>query len=171
LFVGDIRIALKNLETILAALVRVPALHLAVVGDTRGSPYPARAAALGLAGRVHFLGFRNDVAAIMQSADLFVFPSRYESFSLVLLEAMAAGLPVITARTVGAASLVTPGSGMVLDNPNDAGGLAACMQQLTASAPLRARMGLAAREIAVAHSWRRMTDQYMALYQEAEAAL
>ncbi|HEY9710124.1 MAG TPA: glycosyltransferase family 4 protein, partial [Oculatellaceae cyanobacterium] len=89
LFVGDIRINRKNLDTVLHALVQVPDLHLAVAGATEESPYPQLAAQLGLGQRVHFLGYRCDVSQLMQAVDLLVFPSHYEPFGLVVLEAMA----------------------------------------------------------------------------------
>ncbi|MBN3820539.1 glycosyltransferase family 4 protein, partial [Paraburkholderia sp. Se-20369] len=102
LFVGDLRTPRKNLGTVLKALTRLPGnVHLAVAGYLPGSPYPDEARALGLAGRVHFLGLVKNMPTLMRSADAYVFPSRYEAMSLSLLEAMAAGLPVVTARTAG----------------------------------------------------------------------
>ena len=80
---------------------------------------------LGLADRVHFLGYRRDIAALMQAADVFVFPSRYEACTLVLLEALAAGLPVITAVTAGGSEIVTPDCGVVLSDSEDMAGLVA----------------------------------------------
>ena len=77
LFAGDIRLARKNLDTVLQALVKVPELHLAVAGNTQGSPYVQLAASLGLGERVHFLGQRFDVPELMKAVDFFVFPSRY----------------------------------------------------------------------------------------------
>lgn len=169
LFVGGIRTALKNLDTVLKALACVDSLHLAVAGATEGSPYPAMAARLGVAGRVHFLGFRGDVPALLRAADLFVFPSRYESFSLVVLEAMASGLPVITAGTVGAADLVTPESGVVLPDPDDVGALAGALRALAGDPEGRARRGRAARRVAEQHTWARMADAYLRLYEEVRA--
>ena len=168
LFAGDIRTPRKNLDTVLQALVRVPALHLAVAGGTDGSPYPAMADALGLNGRVHFLGYRRDTPALMRAADIFAFPSRYEACSLVLLEALASGLPIITARTTGGAEVVGAG-GILLDDADDAGALARSMQRLTGDAALRAEMGRAGRALAEQHGWTRMADQYLALYEEVYA--
>lgn len=166
LFVGDIRSPIKNLDTVLEALVAVPEVHLAVAGDTAGSPYPAMARQLGLGARAHFLGYRRDIPALMRAADAFVFPSRYESFSLVLLEAMASGLPVVTARTVGAADLVTPAAGVVLDDPGDARALAEAVRAVTASPERSARMGRAARAVAEQHGTARMAAQYVDLFEE-----
>ncbi len=73
LFAGDIRTSRKNLDTVLQALVQVPDLHLAVVGGIEGSPFPQLAASLGLSDRVHFVGYRRDIAEIMRASDLFVF--------------------------------------------------------------------------------------------------
>ena len=166
LFVGDIRTARKNLDTVLYALVKVPELHLAVAGATERSPYPQLAAELGLGERVHFLGFRRDVSAIMKAVDLFVFPSRYEACTLVLLEAMAAGLPVITAATAGGAEIVTPECGVVLSDSEARQTLAEALTRLASDGELRSKMGQAARAIAERHSWRSKAQSYVDLFEE-----
>ena len=119
LFVGEIQSSRKNLDTTLKALVEVPDLHLAVVGRETGSPYLKMVKNLGLQKRVTFLGYRTDVAEIMRTVDFFVFPSRYETFGLVVLEAMASGLPVITTKATAASELVDSKSGEILSDPND----------------------------------------------------
>ena len=166
LFVGDIKTGLKNLDSVLQAVEAVSECHLAVVGRVDGSPFLRRVAELAIADRVHFMDFRKDIPDIMRAVDLFVFPSRYESFSLVLLEAMASGLPVLTARTVGAAELVTEESGVVLEHPNDVEGLVSHIRRLLADSGLRLRMGACARRIAEQHSWERMASDYAKLYEE-----
>lgn len=170
LFAGEIRTPRKNLDTVLKALARIPEAHLAVVGSLDGSPFPALAQQLGLSDRVHFLGYRRDVAALMRAADLFVFPSRYEACSLVLLEALASGLPVVTAQTAGGAELVTPDAGVVLPDPNAVAALADALCALVGDATLRGRMGGAARAIADQHGWTRMADRYLSLYEEASGS-
>ncbi len=166
MFAGDIRLARKNLDTVLQALVQVPDLHLAVVGVTDGSPYPQLAKSLGLNDRVHFLGFRRDVPDLMKVVDFFVFPSRYEPFGLVVTEAMATGLPVITASCTGAAPLVTPEAGIVLPDPDDAEALAEAMQKLSLNPELRTKMGQAARAIALQHTWKNVAQEYLDLFEE-----
>jgi glycosyltransferase involved in cell wall biosynthesis len=167
LFVGDIRISRKNLDTVLKALVAVPQLHLAIAGEADGRNfYPQLAKTLGVAERVHFLGFRSDVAALMQSADMFVFPSRYEAFSLVLLEAMASQLPVITAISAGGAEIITPECGFVLTDPNDVTALSAALNHLTADSVARYSMGKAARLVAEQYSWTNMAGRYLEIFQE-----
>ncbi len=167
LFVGDIRINRKNLDTVLQALVQVPELHLAVVGTIEGSPYPQLAAQLELSARVHFLGNpQNVVPKLMRTADLFVFPSRYEPYGLVVIEAMASGLPVITATTTGAAEIVTPECGVVLSDTEDTNALAQALSTLAKDSELRNRMGKAARFIAEQHSWASMAQSYVDLFEE-----
>ena len=166
LFAGDIRVSRKNLDTVLKALVSVPELHLAVAGKTEGSPYVHLAASLGLSERVHFLGQRTDVPELMQAADFLVFPSRYEPFGLVIIEAMASGLPVITATSTGAADLVTPESGIVLSNSDDVEALTEALQLLTSHPSLRQQMGKAARLVAEQHSWSHMAKTYLDLFEE-----
>lgn len=162
LFVGDIKSPRKNLDGVLRALVGVPRLHLAVAGDPTGSPYPQLANSLGIAERVTFLGFRDDIPRLLRAADIFVFPSRYEPFSLVVLEAMASGVPVVTAATVGATELVGD-AGIVLDDPDDVAGLRNALVSLAADATLREEMGTAGRARAEQHTFQRMAAEYLDL--------
>jgi glycosyltransferase involved in cell wall biosynthesis len=166
LFVGDIRTTRKNLDTVLQAVVKVPNLHLAVVGKTAGSPFPKLAEELGITERVHFLGYRQDVAEIMRAVDLFVFPSRYEACTLVLLEALSSGLPVITARATGGAELVTPDAGIVLPDTDDIDALTAALAKLAGDRTLRQEMGKVARNLAATHSWKIMAKTYLDLFEE-----
>ena len=166
LFAGDIRTPRKNLDTVLKALVKVPRLHLAVAGATERSPYLQMAEGLGLGDRVHFLGFRRDVAEIMKAVDLFVFPSRYEACTLVLLEAMATGLPVATSVTTGGAEIVTPECGILLSSSEDVVALTDGLTKLASDRQLRLQMGQAARAIAEQHSWKSKAQQYVDLFEE-----
>jgi glycosyltransferase involved in cell wall biosynthesis len=167
LFAGDLKSPRKNLDTVLRALPEVPELHLAVAGRHEGTPWPAMAAALGVAGRVHFLGFQTDMPGLMRAADLLAFPSRYEPFGLVFLEALATGLPVVTAAVAGGAELITPDVGVVLDDCDDAAAMAAALRGLLADPGRRRAMGVAARRLALTHSWPAMARQYLALLERA----
>ncbi|HEV3426926.1 MAG TPA: glycosyltransferase family 4 protein [Paraburkholderia sp.] len=167
LFVGDLRTPRKNLGTVLHALKQLPEhVHLAVAGYLPGSPYPEMARELGIASRVHFLGLVREMPVLMRSVDSYVFPSRYEAMSLSLLEAMASGLPVVTARTAGGAEIITPDCGIVLEDPDDARALAGAIQQLADDTPRRVAMGAAAAELACSFGWARMAAQYIALYRQ-----
>jgi glycosyltransferase involved in cell wall biosynthesis len=161
LFVGDIKSNRKNLDSVLQALQQVPDLHLAVVGDTHDSLYPKLAKTLGVSDRVYFLGYRSDVADIMRAADCFVLPSRYEACTLVLLEAMASGLPVITAATAGGSEIVTAQSGIVLAHSEDISGLVQALQLLAGNAAYRQQMGQQARQVVKHYTWQKMAKEYL----------
>lgn len=166
LFAGDIRTNRKNLDTVLYALKNVTNLHLVVVGSTEKSPYPQLAETLGLKQRVHFLGYRRDIAKIMQATNFFVFPSRYEACTLVLLEAMASGLPVITATTAGGAELVTSECGFVLNDSDDVNALASAMNTLASDPYLCIQMGQSARKVAEQNSWKSKAEKYVDLFED-----
>ena len=102
----------------------------------------------------------------MHSVDAFVFPSRYEAMSLSLLEAMAAGLPVVTARTAGGAEIITPECGIVLDDPDDPKALPSAVARLADNDDARRAMGVAANQLATGFGWARMAAQYIALYRQ-----
>jgi glycosyltransferase involved in cell wall biosynthesis len=166
LFIGDIRSNRKNLNTVLKALVEVPDLHLAIVGKLEGSPYPEMATRYGLDSQVHFLGFQHHVAAIMRSVDFLVFPSRYETFGMVVTEAMASGLPVIVGNNVGAAELITPECGEVAIDSEDAVGLARSLRELACNCERRKYMGQTARTIAEHHAWSSKAQAYIDLFEQ-----
>jgi glycosyltransferase involved in cell wall biosynthesis len=155
LFAGDLRSARKGLGALLRALLLLPdSVRLAVAGDAHGSPFVEEARALGLAERVVFLGFRRDMPLLMRAADLFAFPARYEPFSLVVLEAMASGLPVVTTAAAGASELLIQGvNGVVLEDPDDQRALAGAIQGILDDSEHGRAMGEAARTTALQHTW------------------
>lgn len=165
LFAGDLQSPIKNLDSVFCAIQRLPDVHLAVAGSVDGSPYPAMAEHRGLSDRVHFLGFRTDMDELMRAVDFLVFPSHQDSFGLVLAEAMASGLPVITARTVGASDLVASDCGYVLDDPTNIANLTKAIASLSSDSQLRRRMGRAARAKIEPYTWTHMAQSYLDLFE------
>ncbi len=99
-----------------------------------------------LARRVHFLGFRNDVATLLSELTLLVHPARQEPLGRVLLEAAAAGVPVVATDVGGTAEIFPPGEDAARLVPaGDAAALAAAMLELLDDAAMRRRMSAAAR--------------------------
>lgn len=166
LFTGDIRTGRKNLDSVLKALVDVPEMHLAVVGRLAGSPFPELARTLGVDARVHFLDFRKDIADIMRACDFFVFPSRYEACALVLLEALASGLPVVTAETTGGAEVVVDGCGIRIPDTEDISELASAMRAVATDPAGRRTMSEVARKQSLGYTWDVIADQYLAEYDQ-----
>lgn len=146
--------ALKGLGTVLRALARLaaPHVHLLVTGRAAVDGHAALAARLGVARQVTFAGFVPDVRAAFAVADAFVQPTFYDPCSLVLLEAAASGLPVLTSRCNGAAELFRDGeSAWIVADPADARATAARIATFLDPA-VRQRMGAAARAAARAAS-------------------
>ena len=165
LFVGDIRTPRKNLDTVLRAMRELPDLSLAVAGAVERSPYPEMARELGVDDRVHFLGKVTAMDLLMRSVDMFVFPSRYEAHPLVLLEAMASGLPSVVSGTFGADEFLGEG-GLILENPDDEQALAECMRTLAADPARRMSMGAAGRRRALEMHWSTMADRYLHIFHD-----
>jgi UDP-glucose:(heptosyl)LPS alpha-1,3-glucosyltransferase len=125
---------LKGLEPLLHAVRRLPAempFRLLVAGNPRTSRWERLARRLGIADRVRFIGYCADTRNCYFAADFLVHPTFYDPCSLVVLEAMACGLPVITTRCNGASELFSePAEGYVVDDPHDDERLAWCIEQL-----------------------------------------
>ena len=96
----------KGFDCLLEAAASVGDVRLLVVGRVDLGPYRERIERLGLAGRVRAVGSVSDVVAYHAAADVFALPTRYEPWGLVIVEALAAGLPVVTSRLAGASVAV-----------------------------------------------------------------
>jgi glycosyltransferase involved in cell wall biosynthesis len=94
---------------------------------------------------VELLGERGDVAELLATADVFVLPSRSEGLPMSVLEAMAAGLPVIASRVGGVGELVVDGTTGMLVPPGDVNALARALERVAGDPGLRVRMGQAGR--------------------------
>ncbi len=168
LFVGnDYR--KKGLETLLAALSGLPAdTLLAVVGNPAQIPqFKAQALSLGLADRVYFLGALRDVSVAYVAADALAHPTREDTFAMVVLEAMAHGLPVVvsSARYCGIAALLThEGNALVLEDPLDAAALGAALDRVRDSAALRHQLSQVALAFAAHHQWAALARRQERIY-------
>jgi glycosyltransferase involved in cell wall biosynthesis len=143
-----------------------PHLRLLIVGG--GSLEPelrATATSLGLDGRVQFLGYRNDVTALLAAMDVFVLPSRREGFGLSLVEAACQGLPVLGSAIGGIAEIVGDDAFGWLFPPGDAPALARQLLTLAGDPHLRARLGRLARERADTYEVRARTADLIAGYE------
>ena len=119
-----------------------PGVVLRIVGDgPERLGLEALARELGIGAYVEFLGFRNDVAALLAQTDVFLMSSRYEGVSIAILEAMCAGLPVVATRVGGVPETVQHGVTGLLVADDDAEAMARAMQELIVSEPERRRLG------------------------------
>lgn len=158
---------LKGVPTLLRATQRWrragAAARVVVVGGKRTASYEALAQRLGVAEAVTFVGSVDDPTAYYAAADVYVQPTFYDPCSLVVLEALASGLPVVTSRFNGAGELITPGrEGYLIDNPADADELAQAVEPLFSPAH-RAQLSRAARELAEQHPFERNTREMLAV--------
>jgi glycosyltransferase involved in cell wall biosynthesis len=140
------------IEALPAVLRAVPYATAILVGADRDRHWEnhwRQKASPELRERVHFAGVVDAAALVAhyQTADLFVAPSRYESFGLIFVEAMAHSLPVVALRAPGAMDLIEDGVTGVLAPPEDAVGLAAALVQVATDPSLRLRLGSAARRV------------------------
>jgi glycosyltransferase involved in cell wall biosynthesis len=145
----------KNHALLIEAFARVrtsaPLYLLLVGGGELENTVREQVAQLGLENRVRFLGIRSDVADILRASDAFVLSSRWEGNPMSVMEAMAAGLPVVSTAVGGVPELVREGETGLLVPSEDAGALARALQALVDDPVRRQAMGAAARQHAIAH--------------------
>ncbi len=163
LFVGS-GFERKGLAATIKALAKTKRAKLIVIGkDKRQIQYQKLADQLGVGGRVLFLGVKNDVTSYYGAADAFVFPTLYDPFPNVIIEALASGLPVITSTKCGAAEIIDQGrDGFVCDSL-DTDSIADYMHKLQGSSLLR-EMSDDALEKSKIFSTKNMTKQLTKLY-------
>ncbi|MEL6502021.1 MAG: glycosyltransferase family 1 protein [Cyanobacteria bacterium J06623_1] len=162
LYVGRVS-AEKEIDRIKPVLEAIPQARLAIVGDG-----PNREALeTHFAGtKTNFVGYLQglELAAAFASADAFVFPSRTETLGLVLLEAMAAGCPVVAARSGGIPDIVTDGVNGYLFEPDDPNGAITATKSLLEATRIREELRLNARHEAEQWGWAAATDQLQNYY-------
>ena len=159
----------KGLPIVLDALQRAPRVHLLVVGGTGDMIRRATAQAerFGVAGRVHFVGSHPSPGPFLRAADVLVLPSAYESYGLVITEALASGLPVVSSPVGIAPEAVADGvNGYIV--PPDAAAVGQRLAELS-------EMDLndwrhRARDAALAYTWRSVADRYLALVEKVRMA-
>jgi len=141
---------------------------LALAGDgSQRAALEARAAALGIADRVRFLGQIETIGPLLLAADAVVLPSRWEGLPLALLEALARARPVVASAVGGIPEVITTEEHGILVPPGDAAALAAAVELFQRRPDMARRLGEAgARRVRETYTWARVTEQFEAVYDE-----
>ena len=162
LYVGRLS-AEKEIERIKPVLEAIPNSHLALVGD---GPHRLALEKHFAGTNTHFVGYLTgrDLGAAFACADAFIFPSRTETLGLVLLEAMAAGCPVVAANSGGIVDIVTSGVNGYLFDPEDERGALAATQRLLEQKQEREIIRKNARLEAQKWGWAAATRQLQTYY-------
>jgi UDP-glucose:(heptosyl)LPS alpha-1,3-glucosyltransferase len=164
LFVGE---AVKGLRQAIEALKDFPASKLKVVTRSNVHEYRAFAQLIGVVDQVDFQGLTNDLRPVYQSAGLFIYPSDYDAFGMVVAEAMATGLAVVVGSDIGAAEWIEDGRNGFLCDPRDAASIRAAIKRAQSS---DGEVGKNARRTAQLHTWDHCAAQTMDVYQRAMAS-
>lgn len=162
LYVGRLSVE-KEIDRIKPVLQAIPEARLALVGD---GPYRQELEQHFAGTPTHFVGYLQGqkLGSAFASADAFVFPSRTETLGLVLLEAMAAGCPVVAARSGGIPDIVQDGVNGYLFDPRDDQGAITATQRLLSNQTERETLRRNARAEAERWSWAAATTQLQAYY-------
>ncbi len=160
---------LKNygalIDAFAAALGPSPDAHLVIVGPGNVDALSSRAAALGIGDRVVFTGPRNDIPELLAAFDAFVHPAIAESFGMVIVEAMAMELPVLSTPVGIACEVIDARANGVLSTGSDAAALERGLLELVELRPSWAEMGAAARRRVEGFTAERMASRYHELYE------
>ncbi len=167
LFVGH-EFDRKGLQFVIEALASLdPAIRLLVVGSDNPDRFIQLAERLGVAGRVIFAGPRSDLPRCYRAADAFVLPTAYETFSLVCMEALASGVPVLATAVGGIEDYLEDGvNGFVIER--DAASVAGAISRLFAGTDRLAAMRAAALDCAHRFSWEAVAKLYRGLIEEID---
>jgi UDP-glucose:(heptosyl)LPS alpha-1,3-glucosyltransferase len=155
----------KGLDHAIKSVSRTEGVELLIVGAGDRARAEASVESAGASGRVHFAGAQRDVRKFYAAADVFVLPTAYEAFPLVVLEAAACGLPLLVTAVNGAVELVRDGeTGYVIRA--DADDIGRRLRDLRDDPEARIRMAEAARTAVLDRTWDRAVDDYDVLIRE-----
>jgi glycosyltransferase involved in cell wall biosynthesis len=143
-----------------------PDTHFLFIGDGGlRDELQRQAQQAGLSENIHFLGIRDDVPDLLAAVDLFVLPSLWEGLSVALLEAMAAGKPIVATAVSGTTQAMIPGETGLVVPPRDSRALADAIIQLLSNPAQAQMMGRAAKQhVTVNFSAQKQADEHLALY-------
>ncbi len=157
----------KNHQVILQAVAKLYGVHVLFCGvGEKEEELKALSKQLGMEERAHFLGFCDQVPALLQASDVFVFPSLQEGLPVAQMEAMAAGLPCVVSNVRGNADLISNGQGGYLCAPDDVSAFAEAIAMLLDNEALRADMGARNRAWIGEYSLTAVLEQMSALYRK-----
>lgn len=160
----------KGLAALLKVMPALPAeVLLMVVGNpTQAAVFRDLASNLGIASRVYFLGSLKDISPVYSAADILVHPTLEDTFGMVVLEAMAHGLPVIVSneRYCGISALLADrGNALLLNDPEDVAEMGDILNDLVRDVASQQRLGRAAIAFARLHDWPAIAAQQETIYQ------
>jgi len=160
--------ASKGLEETVRALVEFPNAHLVVVSRSSLEVFEKIAAALGISDRVSFRNATDGIARVYRAADVFVYPSRYDTFAMVVAEAMACGLPVVVGKGIGAAEWIHHGENGFVCDPKE---VAEPLRWITSQSSGNIEdIGRRARATTLEHTWDDCAARTMAVYRRVMAS-
>jgi glycosyltransferase involved in cell wall biosynthesis len=165
LFMGE---ATKGLRQSIDQLPRFPDARLLVVTRSRLDEFRQQAGRLGVSGRVVFHGFEPHPELAFRAADIFLYPSDYDPFGMVVTEAMASGIPVAVGRDLGAAELIDDEVNGLLFDPHDPESIASRLRKLSDPA-FAASVGRLGRATIRHHGWDACAEATLQVYREVHA--
>jgi UDP-glucose:(heptosyl)LPS alpha-1,3-glucosyltransferase len=163
---------IKGLDPLMAGLGRMKQLYpdqrftLLIVGRDNQKKYERLARQAGIAGQTVFTGLipREELDGIYQAGDVYAMLSKFDTFGMVVLEAMARGLPVVVSGNVGAKDLIAEGiNGFVIDNPSDSDYVAQVLHTVLQE-DVRRIMGNAALETSRRYTWESTAEKVKEIY-------
>ena len=160
------------LDSAKSLVAEFPELHFLLVGEgPQRSELETGIRHRGLSGRVHLAGWRADVPQLLKAATIFVLPSLWEGLPNVVLEAMAAGVPVICSRVEGAEELIDANRTGLLVDPGSPTELQPSIRQLLREPERADQLARAAREtVRLEFTWEQMAARYQTLYRQLLSA-
>jgi glycosyltransferase involved in cell wall biosynthesis len=153
-------------EAMATVAPQYPDVHVLFIGEGHlREELQAQVEEQSLGQQIHFLGNRNDVPALLAASELFVLPSLWEGLSMALLEAMAAGKPVVATAVSGTTQVMIPGETGLVIPPHDSRALAGAITQLLSNPAQAQAMGRAAKQhVNMNFSAQKQADEHLALY-------
>ena len=156
-----------QLQAFALAAVRAPMLRMAIAGDgPLRSSLEDLARRLAIADRVHFLGNRDDIPRLLRSFDIFALASKFEPFGVAVLDAKAAGLPIVATAINEIPAMITDRESGLLARPEHPSQMAELFAQLAQDPEYRTRLGTRARLEAQQFTLQMAVDAYESLYDE-----